>query len=69
MSTEVSSVAESAAGSEQDEFQPLPGWFFLFVGYLAAQYDLPQVWPPSGFLSLALPANGAAAHEPQERGA
>ncbi|MHB6911285.1 hypothetical protein [Streptomyces sp. DB-54] len=54
MSTKASSVADSAAGVEPDEFQPLPGWFFLFVGYIAAQYDLSQAWPPAGFLSLAV---------------
>jgi FtsH-binding integral membrane protein len=52
--TKVPSLPESSPWPEQDEFQPLPGWFFLFVGYIAAQYDLSQAWPPLGFLSLAI---------------
>jgi FtsH-binding integral membrane protein len=54
VSAKLSPLTENTVVLEQDEFQPLPVWFFLFVGYIAAQYDLSQAWPPIGFVSLAV---------------
>ncbi|MEU5541445.1 hypothetical protein AB0G85_03495 [Streptomyces sioyaensis] len=45
---------EPLTGTEREEVQPLPWWFFLFVGYVAAQYDVAQVWPQLSALSVVV---------------